>query len=90
VGVPDSYWPSRLARLLRPAVTWPVSKEAASRAAEEEAVARGLPWELPLSVTREFGNRQVWTKARHRGGNLRIEVDAGTGHGRAVHGPMSR
>jgi hypothetical protein len=76
--------------MLRPAVTWPVSKEAASRAAEEEAVARGLPWELPLSVSREFRNWQVWTKARHRGGNLRIEVDTRTGDVRAVHGPTSR
>jgi hypothetical protein len=76
--------------MLRPAAIWPVSRDAAARAAEAEAVSRGLPWDLPVLVIREFGNWQVWTKGGHRGGNLRIEVDAGNGKVLACHGPMPR
>jgi hypothetical protein len=81
---------SRIARVFKPASSWPIGKDDAVRAAQFEEAARGLPWDAPLSVTREFGNWQIWTNGSVRGGNLRIEVDAGSGDVLAVHGPTPR
>lgn len=81
---------SRIKRVFRPASSWPVGKDDALRAAQSEVAARGLPWDAPVSVTREFGNWQIWTNRNVRVGNLRIEVDAGTGDVLAINGPMPR
>jgi hypothetical protein len=58
----------------------------ARRAAEE----RGLPWLEPVKVYRHYGDWAVWTYAGHRGGNVRIVVDAGSGEVKGTLGPTPR
>jgi hypothetical protein len=67
-----------------------ISKHEAKELARAECARRGLTWEEPVWVHRDFGNWTVWTCADHRGGNLIITVDRGTGAIKAFSGPSPR
>jgi len=67
-----------------------ISREQARELARAECARRGLPWQEPVHVRRDFGGWEVWTHADHLGGNVRVIVDRGTGAIKAVSGPMPR
>jgi hypothetical protein len=67
-----------------------ISKETAEEIARAECIRRGTPWWPPVSVHRRYGDWAVWTFADHRGGNVRVVVDRGTGDVKAIFGPTPR
>jgi hypothetical protein len=67
-----------------------ISKEQAKEIARAECARRGLLWQEPVWVHRDFGVWKVWTHADHRGGNLIITVHRGTGAIKAFSGPSLR
>jgi hypothetical protein len=68
----------------------PVSRERAVELAHAECVRRRLPWIEPVRVHLHYGDWAVWTFADHRGGNVRVVIDAGTGAVRSVLGTTPR
>jgi len=75
-----------LAKVANPAV----SREQALDIARRECERRGLPWQEPVRVMSELADWAVWTHADHRGGNVRVIVDKGTGEVHRVSGPILR
>lgn len=67
-----------------------ISKEDAKELARAECARRGVPWWEPVKVHRHYGDWVVWTFADHRGGNVRVIVDRGTGAVKGVFGPTPR
>lgn len=75
-----------LAKVARPTIT----REQALEIARRECERRDLPWQEPVRVMSEFAEWAVWTHADHRGGNVRVIIDKGTGEVRGVSGPIRR
>jgi len=67
-----------------------ISKEEAKELARAECARRGVAWQEPIRVHRDFGDWEVWTHSGYRGGNVIITVDRGTGAIRAFSGPTPR
>ncbi|KJE24238.1 hypothetical protein FF36_01313 [Frankia torreyi] len=67
-----------------------ISKDDAREIARAECALRGLTWEEPVNVRRDFGDWEVWTNANYRGGNIRVIVGGGSGAVGGVFGPMPR
>jgi hypothetical protein len=67
-----------------------ISKEDAVDIAQAECARRCIQWWEPVRVHRHYGDWAVWTYADHRGGNVRVIVDRGTGRVKAVFGPTPR
>jgi hypothetical protein len=70
--------------------TMDVTREEALSIAHAGCDRRGLPWLEPVRVFRHYGDWSVWTHADHKGGNVRVIVDAGRGDVLSVYGPVSR
>lgn len=67
-----------------------VTKEAALEIARTACEAEGVPFVAPVRVGRDFGDWVVWTNARTRGGNVRVEIDGGDGTVKRIAGPTPR
>lgn len=81
---------SRLTRWLLFRLGEEVSREQALEEARAACEARGLPWWGPIKVYRHYGDWAVWTFADHRGGNVIVIVDGGSGAVKRVTGPIIR
>ena len=81
---------SRLARWLLFQLGRDVTRDQALEIARTACEARGAPWLEPIKVYRHYGDWAVWTFANHRGGNVRVIVDGGTGHVKRLEGPTPR
>lgn len=80
----------RLARWLLFQLGHDITREQARDLARAACEKRGLPWWEPIKVCRHYGDWAVWTFANHRGGNVRVIIDGGTGAVKRVAGPTSR
>ncbi len=81
---------SRLGRWLLFQLGRDVTRERAREIARVACEARNVPWQEPIKVYRHYGDWAVWTFANHRGGNVRVIVDGGTGEVRRLEGPTPR
>ncbi len=81
---------NKLLRFLTFGIGWQVKRGDAVEIARAECLNRGKPWAEPVHVHRSFGDWELWTDTRHRGGNMRIVVDGGTGAVKGLYGPMPR
>lgn len=81
---------NRLGRWLLFGLGRDISREQALEIAEEACQTRNLPWREPVKVFRHYGDWAVWTFADHRGGNIRVIVDGGSGEIIRVSGPTPR
>jgi hypothetical protein len=80
----------RLARWAMPwSSSWIDSGEAQAHAMHAVA-RRGLPWTEPIRVMCHWGDWRVMTWSTHRGGNVVVDVDAGTGAVKWIGGPTTR
>lgn len=82
-----------MTRLARWALPWSslwVGSGDAKAAARDAVAERGLPWWEPIRVRRHWGDWRVMTWSDHRGGNVFIDVDGGTGAVKWIGGPTPR
>jgi hypothetical protein len=80
---------SRLRRWLLLQLGRDITRDQALAAARAACEARGVPGYGP-KVYRHYGDWAVWTFANHRGGNVRVIVDGGTGEVKRLEGPTPR
>jgi hypothetical protein len=81
---------SRLSRWLFLQLGREVTREQARDLAQAACEARSLPWQEPVKVYRHYGDWAAWTFANHRGGNVRVIIDGGSGAVKRVAGPTPR
>lgn len=67
-----------------------ISRDQARELAHAECVRRGIFWSEPVKVHGNFGDWRVWTNADHIGGNITINIDAGSGMIKCFAGPTPR
>jgi hypothetical protein len=82
-----------MVRAARWAMPWSshwIDRAEAQARAEDAVAKRGLPWTEPIRVMRHWGDWRVVTWSTHRGGNVFVDVDGGTGAVTRVAGPTPR
>jgi hypothetical protein len=81
---------SRIGRWLLPQLAQGVTRERALELARRSCEEQGVPWHEPVKVYRHYGDWAVWTYAGHRGGNVRVIIDGGSGDVKRLTGPTLR
>jgi hypothetical protein len=80
----------RLARWAMPWSSLWIDREEVEARARVAVAQRGLPWEEPTCVMRDWGDWRVMTCSNSVGGNVFGELDGGTGAVKWIGGPTPR